>query len=235
MGDGTVGSTWLDVEVPYGSGTDRSPTARVPDRRALGVGGAAVVPPGPGRRRLLGTRRSVHAVAGRARRQLGVHRSVGSCAVSHGARSAGAGGTDRPARHWPFVLFYGAGEAILGVATGVLVEHANDVPAQRRPAAAASVNALWDNFLAADLLIGIGSVAWLVAVVAAAVAWKAAGGPLAASILLGLSALTVFNPPPLGPLGLLCFAAAVGVLAYHERAGEQNVSRASRVRPEGTM
>ena len=31
----------------------------------------------------------------------------------------------------PFVLFYGAGEAILGVATGVLVQHANDVPAER--------------------------------------------------------------------------------------------------------
>jgi hypothetical protein len=35
----------------------------------------------------------------------------------------------------PYVLFYGAGEAILGVATGVLVRHADNVPIADRPAA----------------------------------------------------------------------------------------------------
>ncbi len=29
---------------------------------------------------------------------------------------------------WPFVLFYGAGEALLGIAVGVLARYANDLP-----------------------------------------------------------------------------------------------------------
>jgi hypothetical protein len=41
----------------------------------------------------------------------------------------------------PFVLFYAAGEAIRGVATGVVVEHANDVPAGQREAAADAAQA----------------------------------------------------------------------------------------------
>ena len=41
---------------------------------------------------------------------------------------------------------------------------------------------------AGDLLLAVGSVAWVVAVIAAAMAWNLVGVPLAASILLGLSA-----------------------------------------------
>ena len=75
----------------------------------------------------------------------------------------------------PFVLFYGAGEAVLGVATAVLTQHANDVPVDDQPAAAAAVQALWDDFVTADLLIGIGSIAWVVAVVSTSAAlWATA-------------------------------------------------------------
>jgi hypothetical protein len=58
------------------------------------------------------------------------------------------------------VLFYAAGEAIQGVATGVLVEHANDVPAGQREAAADAAQALYDAS-AGELLIGVGAVAWV--------------------------------------------------------------------------
>ena len=34
----------------------------------------------------------------------------------------------------PFVLFYGAWGAVIGLATGALVQHANDAPAVERPA-----------------------------------------------------------------------------------------------------
>ena len=118
----------------------------------------------------------------------------------------------------PFVLFYGAGEAIAGIATGVLVEHANDVAAADRGAAAGAVQELWDNFITADLLLGIGGLAWIVAVIAAAVAVRGAGAPWAATVLVGLSAIASFHAPPLGPIGLLCFAAGVAVLAFRSRA-----------------
>jgi hypothetical protein len=36
--------------------------------------------------------------------------------------------------------------------------------------------------------------------------------------LLGLSALVMFHPPPVGPAGLLCFTAAVVLIARGERA-----------------
>ena len=116
------------------------------------------------------------------------------------------------------MLFYAAGEAVLGVATGVLVEHANDVPEDERAGAASVPQELWDNFITADLFAAVGSVAWAVAVFAAAVAYRHVGAPIAASILLALSALTLLHAPPTGPVGLLFFAAAVALLAWSQRA-----------------
>lgn len=73
-----------------------------------------------------------------------------------------------------FVLFYGAAEAVSGVATGVLVQHVADLPASEQAPAAGVVQALWDEFLTDDLLFLVGSVAWVVAVVAAARSQRAA-------------------------------------------------------------
>lgn len=124
-----------------------------------------------------------------------------------------------------FVLFYGAGEAVLGIATGVLVRNANNTPAEERAGAAEAVQALWDDFITGDLLLGVGAVAWIVAVVAGAVAFRQAGAPLLVSLLLP-SALVAFHPFPLGPLGLLFLAAAVVVLGRSRNAGWQPGARA---------
>jgi hypothetical protein len=113
----------------------------------------------------------------------------------------------------PFVLFYGAGEALLGIGTGVLVEHANGVPAGERPAAADAIQALWSDFISDDLLLTLGSVAWVVAVISAAVAYRRIGSPLSVSILLGLSAIVILHTPPFGPIGLVFFAVAVVLIA----------------------
>jgi hypothetical protein len=113
----------------------------------------------------------------------------------------------------PFVAFYAAADAIAGLATGVLVKEAND-----GAATAAGAQALWDNFITGDLLFGLGGTAWIVAAIAAAVSFRQAGARTAAVALIGLSAIVVFHAPPLGPLGLLCFAAAVILLARGERA-----------------
>lgn len=112
----------------------------------------------------------------------------------------------------PFVVFYVAADAIAGVATGVLVQHANDLPASEGAGAAEGAQALWDEFITADLFFGIGVVSWVVAALAAAVAYRRAGAPVAITVLLGLSALVAYHTPPPGPIGLVCFAAAAALL-----------------------
>ena len=53
----------------------------------------------------------------------------------------------------PFVLFYGAGEVILGIAVGVLVQYANAESPAERGAAVDAAQLLWDNFLTGDVLL----------------------------------------------------------------------------------
>jgi len=74
-------------------------------------------------------------------------------------------------------------------------------------------------------------------VIAAAVAVRGAGAPLAAAVLLGLSAIVVSHPPPIGPIGLASFAAAVLVLYRNQlrvattfRAAEPRSSSQAPVR-----
>jgi hypothetical protein len=117
----------------------------------------------------------------------------------------------------PFILFYAAGEAVLGIATGVVVKHGDGAPAEQAEGIAASAQALWDDFVASDLLIGLGGLAWMVGIVAAVVAYRRVGAPTPALVLLALSAFIAFHDPPIGPIALLCFAGAVAVLARAQR------------------
>lgn len=113
----------------------------------------------------------------------------------------------------PFVALYAAGDAIAGLATGVLVKDAND-----GADTAGGAQALWDNFITGDLLFWLGGTAWIIAAIAAAVAFRQAGARTAVVVLVGLSAIVAFHPPPPGPIGLLCFTAAVVLLAREQRA-----------------
>jgi len=124
---------------------------------------------------------------------------------------------------WPFILFYAAGEAVLGIATGVVVNHGDEVPADQQEGVASSAQALWDDFIASDLLIGLGAVAWFVAIAGAVLAYRRAGAPVPALVLLGLSAFVAFHDPPIGPIALLCFAGAVALIA---RAADAPAARA---------
>lgn len=116
-----------------------------------------------------------------------------------------------------FATFYGAGEAVLGIATGVLVRHANEIPEEERAGAAGAAQALWDNVVTDDLILGVGAVAWAVAVLTAAVAVRRAGASLPATVLLGLSTMTLLHGPPVGPVGLLCFAGAAALVTRQQR------------------
>jgi len=120
----------------------------------------------------------------------------------------------------PLVLFYGAWEAVAGLGVGVLVQYTNGLPAGQRPIGSDAIESLNDNAIVGDfgLLGSVGAAAWITAVIAAAVAVRRAGAPLAAAVLLGLSAILANHPPPTGPLGLACFAAAVVVIARAQSA-----------------
>jgi hypothetical protein len=120
----------------------------------------------------------------------------------------------------PFVLFYAAWETVIGLATGALVQHANDLPAGERPVVSEAIQSLQENVVVGEMSVaaGIGGLAWIVAVIAAAVAYRRVGAPVMVSVLLGLSLLVVSHPPPIGPIALLCFAGAVGVLAIGDRS-----------------
>ena len=123
----------------------------------------------------------------------------------------------------PFVIFYAAWESVVGLAIGALVQHGNDAPVRQRPAVADAIQSLGDNVIIGDAgVVGLlGSLAWIVAVLAAAVAYRQVGAPLLATVLLGLSFMVVSHPPPIGPIGLLCFASAVALLARAQHASSR--------------
>lgn len=119
----------------------------------------------------------------------------------------------------PFVVFYGAWETVIGLATGALVQHANDVPADERAAVSDAIQSLQENLIVGEMSVAavVGALAWLTATIAAAVAYRGVGAPVLVSILLGLSFIVISHPPPIGPIGLLCFAGAVAVIAGSRR------------------
>lgn len=119
----------------------------------------------------------------------------------------------------PYVLSYGAAEAIQGPATAVLVRYTNSVPDADRPVAAGAVQALWDDVVVDDLIGAPGAVAWLVAVIAAAVAYRQADAPWGATILLGVAAVAVIHTPPFGPVGLACLSVGIAWIGWRQRAG----------------
>lgn len=67
----------------------------------------------------------------------------------------------------------------------------------------------------------LGFLGWVVAMLAAAVAFRRAGAGWPVTILVGLSALFAIHPPPVGPFGLVCFAAAAPLI---ERARARETS-----------
>ena len=136
----------------------------------------------------------------------------------------------------PFVLFYGAWEAVIGLATGALAQHANEAPARERPAVSDAIQSLQDNVIVGDpgVVGSIGALAWITAVLAAAVAHRRVGAPILVSILLGLSLIVVSHPPPIGPIGLLCFAAAVALLAFSAHVPSAVDAPTPAPKPAGT-
>ena len=70
---------------------------------------------------------------------------------------------------------------------------------------------------------------WVVAMLAAAVAFRRSGAGWPVTLLVGFAAVFAVHPPPVGPVGLVCFAAAA-VLIERARAREDKAVALYRMR-----
>ena len=132
-----------------------------------------------------------------------------------------------------FLVFYTAYEVTVGVGTGILVDYANDLPTAEQAAVADAIQdynggAILGDPASVSLILGF--FGWVVAMLAAAVAFRRAGGGWPVTLLIGFAALFAVHPPPVGPIGLVCFAAAAVLI---ERAWTRD-ARALAVPPAAT-
>ena len=65
----------------------------------------------------------------------------------------------------------------------------------------------------------VGFFGWVIAMVAAAVAFRSAGASWPIVVLIGMAAIFAIHPPPVGPIQLACFAAAA-VLVERSHRGD---------------
>jgi hypothetical protein len=116
-----------------------------------------------------------------------------------------------------YVVFYGAWEAMYGIGLGILGDAVNGLPEAERATGAAVIQEYGEHVLIRGfgVLVSIGSVAFVIATIAAGIALRRyAGAPLAVPILLGLSGVLIpAHPPPFGPTGLALFIVAVLLFA----------------------
>jgi hypothetical protein len=110
-----------------------------------------------------------------------------------------------------FLAFYTAYEAIIGLATGIAAEFANGLDGAAQAGAAGAIEELNRHWIP-TAAAAIGSIAWIVAMVATAVAVQRVGVRWPALALLGVSAIFVMHPPPFGPVALVAFAAAATLI-----------------------
>lgn len=125
-----------------------------------------------------------------------------------------------------FLVFYTAYEVTVGVGTGILVDYANGLPAAEQDVVADAIQHYNRSDLVGDpasfsLLVGF--FGWVIAMLAAAVAFRSAGASRPIVVLTGMAAIFAIHPPPVGPIGLACFtAAAVLVERWRAESGAQH-------------
>src|SRR3712207_6282930 len=128
-----------------------------------------------------------------------------------------------------FVVFYGAGDTLLGIATGILARGANDLPTEVREGRVEAIATIFESPIA-NLLYLVGELGWLVGLLAAVVAFYAASSPRLPLVLLVLSGcvLLVFDhPAPFGPIVFGLFF--VGALWVELTRGRRAVGERPRV------
>lgn len=109
-----------------------------------------------------------------------------------------------------FVLFYDLGDAVAGIATGILAGGAAGAPAGERAGLFAAVEALFAD-PTKNLAFAVEIYAWVLALGAAGIALRRAGAPLPPVMLLALPAffLTFDHAFPFGSLTFASFSLIV--------------------------
>jgi len=106
----------------------------------------------------------------------------------------------------PFLVFYTAFDAMVGIGTGVLVREGHRLPAADQDVAERLTNAYGGTLISGDpnVFAFLGSAAWLVALVAAALAWRrgGAGTPTIAALALAGLVFAIGHPAPFGTIGM---------------------------------
>ena len=122
-----------------------------------------------------------------------------------------------------FVLFYDIGDAVAGIATGILAGKAAS-GAIPEGAAVTAIRAIFTDFTK-DVFFGLGIFTWLVALVASAVALWSAGAARVPVVLLALPAfLLTFDHA--FPFGALTFASFFFVSLWLEISQSRGPGRA---------
>jgi hypothetical protein len=130
-----------------------------------------------------------------------------------------------------FLVFYTAYEVTVGVGTGILADYANGLPADEQAVVADAIQDYNRSGLVGDpasFSLIVGFFGWVVAMFAAAIAFRRAGAGWLVTVLVGFAALFGIHPPPIGPVGLACFAAAA-VLIERWRGDTRALSERSAV------
>jgi hypothetical protein len=112
-----------------------------------------------------------------------------------------------------FAVFFSAYDAAAGIATGYALRNAQELPAGAQQAIHEAVIDMPGLSLIFGLSI-VGTGAWVVGLIAAAIALRRAGAPLGPFILLILAGVGLLggHPYPAGTLAFGCFFLAAGWL-----------------------
>jgi hypothetical protein len=114
-----------------------------------------------------------------------------------------------------FIVVYPAFDAAVGVASGLLMQEIGAPTPATRAAIDPFLQGLFWGSVTGTLAL-IGSLSWLVALVAAALAWRRASAPWVVVALLALSGvlLAIAHIRPFGPLACLAFLFASGWVEF---------------------
>jgi hypothetical protein len=112
----------------------------------------------------------------------------------------------------PFVVAYTALDSVLGIAWGIVVETANDLPAADQAAAGRLIDELisGEPDLRGLILYWGAGLLWLAVALAVVVAlWRQAPRPALVLMAMGAIVFTLGHARPVGPIGMALFLAGI--------------------------
>ena len=125
-----------------------------------------------------------------------------------------------------FIVFYTALDSITGIASGLLIRSAQELPSEVQAFVAKQVDLFFFDPIVGgstlSLVGGLGALGWLVGVSSAAIALRQVGISRLPAVLLIFSGVFfgLSHTPPTGPLGMGCFFLAVVLIGISEARGQ---------------